>query len=411
MSSSAPDAAAGSVTSTVGKLRDLKYGCNPHQKPAAVYTSSGAGSPFEVVNGNPGYINLLDALNAWQLVLEMREACGLPAAASFKHVSPAGAAVGVPIAGALAEAYGVTEEEEAALTPLARAYVRARNADPKSSFGDFVALSDPVDECTAALIKREVCDGVIAPGFEGDALATLSSKRGGSFIVLRADPAYRPPPVEYRDVFGVTLAQRRNDTRFSPDEHLARVVTREKALPEAARRDLAVASVAAKYTQSNSVVYAVDGQVVGVGAGQQSRVDCVRLAGDKVAVWYLRQHPKVRGLRLRAGLKRAERVNARIAYIQGGFTPEERRAFEALFDEVPEPLSEADKEAFLATLSGVSVSSDAFFPFRDNIDQAAKRGVRYVAQPGGSVQDEPVIAACDEYGMTMAFTGLRLFHH
>lgn len=388
--------------------RELKYGCNPHQKPARIHAVGGGAMPFEVVNGNPGYINLLDALNAWQLVRELRQATGLPAAASFKHVSPAGAAIGAPLDGVLREVYDVQDAE---LTPLAAAYIRARNADPKSSFGDLVALSDPVDEATARLIRREVCDGVIAPGFEGGALEMLSQKRGGGFLVLRADPAYEPPKVEFREVFGVAFEQRRNATVFTPAEHLANVHSGGAAAPPDAVRDLVVASVAAKYTQSNSVAYAVGGQVIGVGAGQQSRVDCVRMAGAKADVWYLRQHPKVRGLRFRDGLKRAERVNARIAYIQGGFTPVERRAWEALFEEVPAPLTEAEKEEFMGTLTGVSISSDAFFPFRDNIDQAAKHGVKFVAQPGGSVQDAAVTAAAEEYGMTMYHTGLRLFHH
>lgn len=385
----------------------LKYGCNPHQVPAGVYALEDRGLPFRVLNGTPGYINLLDALNAWQLVRELREALGLPAAASFKHVSPAGAAVAVPLSGVLAEVYGVNA---GALSPQAVAYTRARGADPKSSFGDFAAFSDPVDESCAELLRTEVSDGLIAPGFEGRALEILKAKKGGGFVVLQADPAYVPPAEEFKEVFGVGFGQRRNDARLTP-EHLAKRVTARKALPPEAVRDLLLAAITVKYTQSNSVGYAVDGQMIGIGAGQQSRVDCTRLAGRKAEVWYLRQHPRLRNLPFRPDVKRVERTNARVRMIEGEFTPPEHAAWAALFDGAPEPLGPEDQAAWLAGLKGVSLASDAFFPFRDNIDQAARRGVAYIVQPGGSVADASVIQACDEYGMVMAFSGLRLFHH
>jgi phosphoribosylaminoimidazolecarboxamide formyltransferase/IMP cyclohydrolase len=385
----------------------LKYGCNPHQTPAAVYGAEGSALPFEVLNGTPGYINLLDALNAWQLVRELRAALGLAAAASFKHVSPAGAAVAVPLSEPLARAYEVGAK---ALTPLALAYVRARGADPMSSFGDFAALSDPVDAATAEVLRTEVSDGVIAPGYAPDALAVLRAKKGGAFIVLQADPAYRPPETELKDVFGVTFLQRRNDAELGP-AHLERVVTRAKALPPEAVRDLLLAAITVKYTQSNSVGYALDGQLIGVGAGQQSRVDCTKLAGRKAEVWWARQHPRVLELPFKAGVRRVERTNARVRFIEGDFTVPELAAWQALFDDPPAPLAEAEKADWLGRLRGVSLASDAFFPFRDSIDQAAKRGVAYLIQPGGSVADEAVIQACDEYGMAMAFSGLRLFHH
>jgi phosphoribosylaminoimidazolecarboxamide formyltransferase / IMP cyclohydrolase len=385
----------------------LKYGCNPHQVPAALYSEDGQALPFKVRNGTPGYINLLDALNAWQLVRELREALGLPAAASFKHVSPAGAAVSVPLEESLARAYELRGRE---LSPQALAYLRARGADPLSSFGDFAALSDPVDAATAEVLRTEVSDGVIAPAYAPEALAVLAGKKGGAFIVLEADPAYRPPETELKDVFGVTFAQRRNDARIGA-ERLQRVVTRAKALPPEAVRDLLLAAITVKYTQSNSVGYALGGQMIGVGAGQQSRVDCTRLAGRKAEVWWLRQHPRVLALPFRAEVRRVERTNARVRFIEGDFTAPELAAWQALFEQPPPPLAAEEKAAWLARLRGVSLASDAFFPFRDSIDQAAKRGVAFVVQPGGSVADKAVIAACDEYGMAMAFTGLRLFHH
>ena len=385
----------------------LKYGCNPHQTPAALYSEEGRELPFRVLNGTPGYINLLDALNAWQLVRELREALELPAAASFKHVSPAGAAVAVPLQPALARAY---EAEGKALSPQALAYLRARGADPLSSFGDFAALSDPVDAATAEVLRSEVSDGVIAPAFEPAALEVLKAKKGGAFIVLEGDPAYRPPETELKDVFGVTFLQRRNDARLSA-ALLERVVTAHKRLPPEAVRDLLLAAIAMKYTQSNSVGYALDGQMIGVGAGQQSRVDCTKLAGRKAEVWWLRQHPRVLELPFTGGVRRVERTNARVRFIEGDFTPPEYNAWQALFEAAPPPLTAEEKAEWLSELRGVSLASDAFFPFRDSIDQAAKRGVAYIVQPGGSVADEAVIHACNEYRMAMAFTGLRLFHH
>jgi len=388
-------------------LFDLKYGCNPHQVPAAIHALPGERLPFRVLNGTPGYINLLDALNAWQLVRELRAALGLPAAASFKHVSPAGAAVAVPLPPALQRVYEVPAGD---LTPQAVAYIRARGADPMCSFGDFAALSDPVDEATAQFLKTEVSDGLIAPGFTGGALEVLRQKKGGGYIVLEADPDYAPPEVEYKEVYGVVFSQRRNDVVLGP-QHLERVVTREKRLPPEAVRDLVLAQIALKYTQSNSVGYALDGQMIGVGAGQQSRVDCVKLAGRKVETWFLRQHPKVLELPFARGVRRVQRTNARVRYIEGDFTSAEHAAWRTAFDRDPAPLEPAEKRAWMETLAGVSLASDAFFPFRDSIDQASLRGVRYLVQPGGSVADAEVIAACDEYGMAMAFSGVRLFHH
>ena len=344
--------------------------------------------PFTVLNGTPGYINLLDAANAWLLVKELREATGLAAASSFKHVSPAGAAVAVPLTEVECAAYEVTVEDAARLTPSALAYLRARNADPMCSFGDFAAVSDVVDEGTATILKREVSDGIIAPGYTPEALAILKSKKGGKFIVLEAKAHYVPEPVEYREVYGMAFSQRRNDVVITREHMTRNVVTRGGvgALSEDAIRDMIVASICVKYTQSNSVGFAKDGMMVGVGAGQQSRVDCVKLAGRKVSTWYLRQHPKVLGLQFKKGVKRQDRVNARVRYIEGDFTDEERARWEAQFEAVPEPLTEAEKDEFMKKATGVTISSDAFFPFRDSIDHASKVGVSYVAQPGGSVQ-------------------------
>ncbi len=384
----------------------LRYGMNPHQTPARAIAAGGS-LPFTVHNGSPGYINLLDALNSWQLVRELRAATGLPAAASFKHVSPAGAAVGVPLSPALARAYFVADVE---LSPLATAYARARGADRISSFGDWAAFSDPVDEPTARLLRREVSDGVIAPGFSDDALALLKKKQGGRYIVLEADPAYEPPEVEERTVFGVRLEQRRNNDVASVQQ-LANVVTAEKTLPEPARRDLIVALTTLKFTQSNSMCLALDGQVIGVGAGQQSRIHCTRLAASKADLWYLRQHEATLGLKLRDGLGRPERDNAIDGFLRDDLSSAEDGVWREAFAEVPPRLSPEQKRAWLDGLSGVSMSSDAFIPFRDNIDRAAMSGVRYVAQPGGSVRDKDVMAACDQYGMVMAMTGVRLFHH
>lgn len=386
----------------------LRYGCNPHQTPARVLVPGGAGAlPFRVLNGAPGYINLLDALNAWQLVRELRRAVGLPAATSFKHVSPAGAAVAVPMGEAVRRASFADDVE---LSPLATAYARARGADRLSSFGDFAALSDVVDVPTAALLKREVSDGVIAPGYEPAALELLRSKRGGTYCVLEIDPAWEPPATETREVFGVTFEQRRNAVVPGP-EHLGKIVTRNQGLPDDARRDLLLALVTLKYTQSNSVCFAAEGQAIGIGAGQQSRVHCTRLAGAKADRWWLRQHPAVLALPFRPDLGRPERNNAIDLFLEEGLSPAEERAWLECFTRPPARLTAAERRRWLDGLQGVSFASDAFLPFRDNVDRAAQSGVRYVSQPGGSVRDDLVIGAADEYGMVMAFSGLRLFHH
>lgn len=386
----------------------LKYGCNPMQAPSSVSSLAGQNLPFKVLNGKPGYINLLDAVNAWQLVKELRQALDLPAAASFKHVSPAGAAVAVPLTDMERKVYEVDLQEQ--LTPIATAYIRARGADPMCSFGDFVAVSDVVDEATAMVLKREVSDGIIAPGYEPKALEILAAKKSGAFIVLEADPTYTPPEIEYREVYGVVFSQKRNDHLITAAD-LKNIVSANKNLTEDAIRDLIVASIAIKYTQSNSVSYAINGQTIGVGAGQQSRVDCVKLAGRKLETWWLRQHPKVLSLKFKPTVKRQERVNARVRYIEGDFTQPELKMWLENFEEAPELLTSEEKSAFLATLSGVSLSSDAFFPFRDNIDQASKRGVKFIVETGGSVQDDVVIAAANEYDMVVCFSGVRLFHH
>mmetsp|Transcript_14043 Transcript_14043/g.29541 ORF Transcript_14043/g.29541 Transcript_14043/m.29541 type:complete len:618 (-) Transcript_14043:139-1992(-) len=391
----------------------LKYGCNPHQKPAGILSLLNSDLPFTVLNGTPGYINLLDAANAWLLVKELREATGLAAASSFKHVSPAGAAVAVPLKDVECAAYEVTPDAAAKLTPSALAYLRARNADPMCSFGDFAAVSDLVDEDTALILKKEVSDGIVAPGYTPEALEILKAKKGGKFIVLEAKADFKPDSVEYREVYGMTFSQQRNDIVITKEHMTQKVVTKggADALTEDAIRDMIVASICVKYTQSNSVGFAKDGMMVGVGAGQQSRVDCVKLAGRKVKTWYLRQHPKVLGLQFVEGVKRQDRVNARVRYIEGDFTVEERARWEAQFSTVPEPLTDEEKDDFMKKATGITISSDAFFPFRDSIDHASKVGVSYVAQPGGSVQDEQVTACCDDYGMIMSFTGVRLFHH
>jgi len=405
----------GIVTRAYKNEFPLKYGCNPHQKPSNISSlmTNSDGLPFEVLNGTPGYINLLDAANAWQLVKELKEATGLAAASSFKHVSPAGAAVAVPLSPTECMAYEITPEAAANLTPSALAYLKARNADPMCSFGDFAAVSDVVDEATALILKKEVSDGIVAPGFTKEALTILKSKKGGRFIVLQANNDYTPNEVEYREVYGMTFSQKRNDIIIGKEHMTKNVVTKDGAtrLTENAIVDMIVASICIKYTQSNSVGFAKDGMMVGVGAGQQSRVDCVKLAGRKVGVWSLRQHPKVLNLPFREGLKRQERVNARVRYIEGDFTAEERVRWEAQFTTVPEPLTEEEKNEFMKSADGITISSDAFFPFRDSIDHASKMGVNFVAQPGGSVQDAQVTAACDEYGMVMSMTGVRLFHH
>jgi phosphoribosylaminoimidazolecarboxamide formyltransferase/IMP cyclohydrolase len=389
--------------------RPLKYGCNPHQLPAGLCSVNGKKLPFEVLNGTPGYINLLDAVNAWQLVHELAQATGLPAAASFKHVSPAGAAIGLPLSDEEKIVYEVKDKE---LSEVAMAYVRARNADPMCSFGDFVAISHEVDVPTAMILKIEVSDGIIAPGFVPEALEILKAKKSGAFIVLKADPAFEPPTSEYRTAGGVGFIQKRNDVVFTKS-HLEKVVTKASEFPDAAKLDLILASIALKYTQSNSVGYAKNGMMVGVGAGQQSRVDCVKLAGRKVTTWRLRFHPKVKGLPFKEGVKRQARVNARVRFIEGDMAETELAEWSKNFEDASAiaPLTDAEKSEFLAALDGVAISSDAFFPFRDSIDCCTKYGVKYVAQPGGSNADAEVIATCDLYGMTMAFTGLRLFHH
>ena len=387
---------------------ELKYGCNPHQKPAAIHSLEGHKLPFSVLNGQPGYINLLDALNAWQLVQELDEVLGLPAAASFKHVSPAGAAVSVPLNDILKEVYDCKDLE---LSQLATAYIRARGADPLSSFGDFISLSRKVDVNTAELIRKMVSDGIIAPGFDDDALKLLKEKKGGKYLILLADTEFRAPETEFREVYGVGFSQLRNTVKINEKSLLTEVVTKKKQLSASARRDLILASITLKYTQSNSVAYALDGQMIGIGAGQQSRVDCTKLAGSKAETWFMRQHPKVRNLPFHEQVSNVERTNARILCIDGGMTDHELRAWESQFRSPAEELSHSEKAEWLANLKGVSLSSDAFFPFRDNIDQASKRGVDYVVQPGGSNRDEEVITAADEYGMVMAFSAIRLFHH
>ncbi|MHB1294146.1 MAG: phosphoribosylaminoimidazolecarboxamide formyltransferase [Anaerolineae bacterium] len=384
----------------------LRYGMNPHQKPARVYRAEGP-LPFEVLSGTPGYINVLDSLNAWQLVRELKGLLGLPAAASFKHVSPAGAAIGLPLTDAEKASCFVDDLE---LTPMAAAYARARGADRMSSFGDWVALSDTCDEATARIIRREVSDGVIAPDYTPKALQMLRKKRDGGYRVLRIDPDYQPPAVETRQVFGVSLEQGRNDAALGPELY-RNVVTQVKELPPEGLRDLIIATVALKYTQSNSVCLAHNGQVTGVGAGQQSRVHCTRLAANKSDLWFLRQHPAVLGLDFLPEVPRAERNNAIDLFLMDDLTPAEQTAWEGCFHKVPARLSRAERRAWLDQVHGVALSSDAFFPFRDSIDRAQRSGVSYVAQPGGSVNDEGVIAACDAYGMFLCITGLRLFHH
>ncbi len=383
----------------------LKYGTNPHQGFASAEAVAGGALPIEVLNGRPSLINLLDALNAWQLVREARAATGLAAAASFKHVSPAGAALAVPLDPDLARAYEVEAE---ALTPAALAYVRARGADPKSSFGDFAALSEPVDAATARVLKGVVSDGVVAPGYDADALAVLRGKKGGDFIVIRADPAYEPPARESRELFGVRLEQDRNAHAIRAAD-LAEVVCGE--LTAEARRDLLLGLVTLKYTQSNSVGYALGGQMIGIGAGQQSRIDCTKLAGAKADHWHLRRHPKVLGLAFRKGVKRQDRINWRVRYIEGDLTRGEEAALREALDAPFEQLGEDEKRAWMARLDGVSLIHDGFIPFRDNVDHARRHGVRFIAEPGGSTRDDEVEAACREHGITLVHTKLRLFHH
>lgn len=392
----------------MSKELELKYGCNPNQRPARIYMPEGE-LPIEVLNGRPGYINFLDALNGWQLVKELKEATGMPAAASFKHVSPAGAAIGLELDGTLKQACFAGGLP---LTPLACAYVRARGTDRMSSYGDFIALSDPCDEATAGFIRREVSDGMIAPGFTAKALEILRGKRKGAYNIIRIDPGYRPDPVEHKDVFGITFEQGRNEVRIGAPGLFANVPTWNKHFTDEAKRDLLIALITLKYTQSNSVCYAKGGQSIGIGAGQQSRIHCTRLAGDKADIWYLRQHPKVLALPWLEGIRRPDRDNAIDAYLSddpGGVLAD--GIWQQFFSSRPGELSREEKRAWLDTLGGVSLASDAFFPFGDNIERARRSGVEYIAQTGGSVRDDHVIAACDKYGIAMAFTGIRLFHH
>ena len=394
----------------------LKYGCNPNQKPSRIFmapsadTAEGCDLPIEVLAGRPGYINFLDALNAWQLVSELKRATGLPAAASFKHVSPAGAAVGLPLTETLRRIYFVPEGLE--LSPLACAYARARGADRMSSYGDFIALSDECDEATARLIKPEVSDGVIAPGFTPEALDILRAKRKGTYNVIKMDPAYRPEPLERKQVFGITFEQGRNEVDLTSPALFENIPTANKTFTAEARRDLVIALIVLKYTQSNSVCYVKDGQAIGIGAGQQSRIHCTRLAGTKADLWWLRQHPRVLALPFVDGIRRADRDNTIDVYISDDY--EDVLAdgtWQMFFTEKPEPLTREEKKAWIAQNTKVALGSDAFFPFGDNIERAHKSGVEYIAQAGGSVRDDNVIETCDKYGITMAFTGVRLFHH
>ena len=390
---------------------ELKYGCNPNQKPAKIYMANGSDLPIEILNGRPGYINFLDAFNSWQLVKELKAALGLPAVTSFKHVSPTSAAVGIPLSDKLKKACFVDDIEGLDKSPLACAYARARGTDRMCSFGDWVALSDPCDVTTAKMLAREVSDGIIAPGYEPEALEILKTKRKGAYNIVKIDPDYVPAPVETKQVFGVTFEQGRNN--FTIDRALLdNIVTKEKNLPESAARDLIVSLITLKYTQSNSVCYAVDGQAIGVGAGQQSRIHCTRLAGTKADTWFLRQHEKVLNLPFLPTLARPTRDNVIDGYINRN---EEDVCAEGVwqnyFTKRPEPLTDAEIKAYLSTIDGVALGSDAFFPFDDNIERAKRSGVRYVAEPGGSIRDDAVIACADKYGMTMAFTGMRLFHH
>lgn len=387
---------------------ELKYGCNPNQKPSRVFMEAGE-LPFTVLGGKPGYINLLDALNGWQLVRELKEATGLPAAASFKHVSPAGAAVGLPLSDTLKRIYFVDDTIE--LTPLANAYARARGADRMSSFGDFIALSDPCDKATAQLIAKEVSDGVIAPGYSAEALEILRGKRKGSYNIIQIDPDYVPAPIERKQVFGVTFEQGRNSLKID-ETLLEEVVTRKKEMTAEQKRDLLIALITLKYTQSNSVCYVKDGQAIGIGAGQQSRIHCTRLAGNKADIWWLRQAPQVLDLQFVDGIKRADRDNAIDVYISDEYMDVlADGVWEHTFKVKPPVFTKEEQKAWLKKNTDVALGSDAFFPFGDNIERAHKSGVTVIAQPGGSIRDDNVIAACDKFGMAMSFTGIRLFHH
>ncbi len=388
----------------------LKYGCNPNQKPSRIYMTEGE-LPIEVLNGRPGYINFLDALNGWQLVKELKEATGMPAATSFKHVSPAGAAIGLPLTDTLKKIYFV-DDVQIPLSPLACAYARARGADRMSSYGDFIALSDTCDAATATLIKREVSDGVIAPGYTEEALEILREKRKGTYNVIKIDPDYVPAPVEHKQVFGITFEQGRNDIKLNAPALFENIPTANKTFTEEAKRDLMIALITLKYTQSNSVCYVKDGQAIGIGAGQQSRIHCTRLAGNKADIWWLRQHPKVMALPFVEKIRRADRDNTIDIYISDDYMDVLADGeWQKFFTERPEPLTREEKKEWIAQNTNVALGSDAFFPFGDNIERAHKSGVQYVAQAGGSVRDDHVIATCDKYGIAMAFTGIRLFHH
>ena len=388
----------------------LKYGCNPNQKPSRIFMQEGE-LPIEVINGRPGYINFLDALNSWQLVKELKEATGLPAAASFKHVSPAGAAVGLPLSDTLAHIYFV-DDVKVPLSPIACAYARARGADRMSSYGDFVALSDTCDATTALLLKREVSDGVIAPDFTPEAIEILKDKRKGTYNVIKMDPTYKPAPVETKQVFGVTFEQGRNEIRLDDPALFENIPTQNKTFTAEAKRDLIIALITLKYTQSNSVCYVKDGQAIGIGAGQQSRIHCTRLAGNKADIWWLRQHPKVLALPFKEGIRRADRDNTIDVYISDDHDDVlADGTWQLFFTEQPEVLTREEKREWIAKNTRVALGSDAFFPFGDNIERAHKSGVEYIAQAGGSVRDDHVIMTCDKYGIAMAFTGVRLFHH
>lgn len=390
------------------KELELKYGCNPNQKPSRIFMQGDASLPIEVLNGKPGYINFLDAFNSWQLVSELKEATGLPAAASFKHVSPAGAAVAAPLSDVLKKIYFV---DDLKLSPLATAYARARGADRMSSYGDFIALSETCDKETALLIHREVSDGVIAPGYTDEALEILKSKRKGSYNIIKIDQNYTPAPIEHKDCYGITFEQGRNELKID-EEMLKHLVTENQTLPDEAKRDLLISLITLKYTQSNSVCYAKDGQAIGIGAGQQSRIHCTRLAGNKADIWWLRQHPKVLALPFKDKIRRADRDNTIDVYISEDYEDvigDEN--WEFAFTEQPEPLTREEKKEWLSQLTGVSLGSDAFFPFGDNIERAHRSGVEFIAQPGGSIRDDHVIETCNKYGISMAFTGIRLFHH
>ena len=392
------------------KELSLKYGCNPNQKPSRIYMEEGE-LPIEVINGRPGYINFLDALNSWQLVKELKAATGMPAAASFKHVSPAGAAIGLPLTETLKRIYFV-DDVDFELTPLACAYARARGADRMCSYGDFVALSDVCDAATARLIKREVSDGVIAPGYTPEAIEILHDKRKGTYNVIQIDPDYTPAPIERKQVFGITFEQGRNEIRLDDPALFENIPTQNKTFSPEAKRDLVIALITLKYTQSNSVCYVKDGQAIGIGAGQQSRIHCTRLAGNKADIWWLRQSPQVMNLPFKPGIRRADRDNTIDVYISDEYEDVLRDGtWQQFFTEKPEVFTAEAKTAWIAQNTGVALGSDAFFPFGDNIERAHKSGVQYIAQAGGSIRDDHVIDTCDKYGIAMAFTGVRLFHH